>query len=119
MDASAVSDPPAVIVSVRITAVEEDVRRQIAALVDPVAAQPGCRRCVLLVDAARPELLTIVEEWRTRPDMERHFRSQEFWQLLLAAEMSAERPEFSIDTLACREGLEAIARSRASGRTEP
>jgi quinol monooxygenase YgiN len=108
-------DPPAVIVCVRITASEEDVRRQLVALIEPVAAQPGCLRCALLHDATRPEVVTVIEEWRTRPDMERHFRSQEFWRLLLAAELSSEPPEFSIDTLVSREGLEAVARSRANG----
>ena len=109
-------DAPAVVVSVRITASEDDVGRQLAALVDPVAAQPGCRRCQLLRDATHPEQVTILEEWETRSDMERHFRSQEFWRLLLAAELSAEPPEFRIDTLASSEGLEAVARSRSTER---
>jgi hypothetical protein len=56
----------------------------------------------------------VVEEWATRADLERHLRSDAFWQLLLLTESSTEPPEFSIDTVTTREGLDAIARARAA-----
>jgi quinol monooxygenase YgiN len=108
-------DRPAVIVSVRITAAKEEIRRQLAGLLEPIAAQPGCQCCRLLHDAIRGEVVTMIQEWQTRADMERHLRSQEFWRLLLVAELSSDPPEFRIDTLASREGLEAVVRLRADG----
>jgi quinol monooxygenase YgiN len=108
-------DTPAVVFTVRLKAAQEGVRRELAALLGPVAAQPGCQRCVLTLDARESNAVTLIEEWATRADLERHFRSDECRRLLLAADLSAAPPEFSIDTVSRREGLEAIARSRSTG----
>ncbi len=104
--------PPAFVLTVRLIAGDEDTRRQLAALVGPTGAQPGCRRCLVLCEAAREEAVTLLQEWATRDDLDRHLRSAEFWRLLLIAELSDEPPEFTIDTVSCREGLDAVARSR-------
>lgn len=109
---------PAVVLTVRLAAGQDEVRRELAALLGPVAAQPGCQRCALTRDAGGSNAVMLVEEWATRDDLERHFRSEEFWRLLVVADLSAEPPEFSIDTVSRREGLEAIARSRDSGRSQ-
>jgi quinol monooxygenase YgiN len=105
--------PPAVVLTVRLAADREDVRLALAALVAPVAAQPGCQRCALTLDASDSGRVTLVEEWSTREDLDRHLRSDEFWRVLVMAELCATPPQISIDTVVRREGLEAVARSRA------
>jgi len=106
--------PPAVILTVRL-AVREEVHRELASLLGQVGTTPGCRRAALAREAGVPGLVTLVEEWATRGDLDRHLRSDAFWRLLVLAESSSAQPEFSIDTVAVREGLEAIARARAAG----
>lgn len=105
---------PAAILTVRLAA-REDVRRELAALLGEVGTTPGCQRTVLAQEAGEAERVTVVQEWATRDDLERHLRSAVFWRLLLLTESSTEPPEFSIDTITAREGLEAIARARAAG----
>ena len=105
---------PAAVLTVRL-AVREEVRRDLAALLGQVGTQPGCQRTALALDACRSDLVMLVEEWATRDDLERHLRSDEFWRLLVLCELSSQQPEFSIDTVSAREGLDAIARSRAAG----
>ena len=102
---------PAVMFSVRMVA-GADVHRELAALVGPTRAQPGCLRCTLLRDEENPAALELVEEWASRADLDRHFRSEDCRRLLAAAELAAEAPSFRIDTVAAREGIEAIAAAR-------
>lgn len=102
---------PAVTFSVRLVA-GADVRRELAALVGPTRAQPGCLRCELLHDVANPSAVELVEEWGARADLDRHLRSDDCRRLLAVAELAAEAPSFRIDTIAAREGIEAIAAAR-------
>jgi quinol monooxygenase YgiN len=107
---------PAAILTIRLS-VRDELRRELGALLDQVATQPGCQRTALGIDATRTDLVTLVEEWGTRDELERHLRSDEFWRLLLLCELSTREPEFCIDTVSAREGLDAVARSRAAGAT--
>lgn len=97
--------------SVRLVAGPE-VRRELAALVGPIRVQPGCLRCELLLDAANPSAVELIEEWGSRTDLDRHLRSDDCRRLLAAADLAAEPPSFRIDTFATREGIEAIAAAR-------
>ena len=102
---------PAVMFSVRMVA-GADVHRELAALVGPTRAQPGCLRCTLLRDAENPAALALIEEWASRADLDRHFRSEDCRRLLAAAERAHAPPEFRISTLATCEEIEAIATAR-------
>jgi quinol monooxygenase YgiN len=101
----------AVVLSVRLVA-GPGVRRALAALVGPTRAQPGCLRCELLLDAANPSAIELIEEWGSRADLDRHLRSDDCRRLLAAADLAAEPPSFCIDTVVSREGIEAIAAAR-------
>ena len=106
---------PAVMFSLRMVA-GADVHRELAALVGPTRAQPGCLRCALLRDAENPAAIELVEEWASRADLDRHFRSEDCRRLLAAAERAHAPPEFRIHTFAACAGIEAIAAARgASG----
>jgi quinol monooxygenase YgiN len=102
----------AVVLTVRLVASREEVQRELEALVGPVRAQPGCRHCALMHDAAAPGVVTLTEEWETREDLDRHFRSEECRRLLALVELGDGPPELYIDSVAVREGLEAIAAAR-------
>jgi quinol monooxygenase YgiN len=102
-----------VVFSVRIVARGERVRRGLAALVAPSRAQPGCLRCELLQDAANPAAFELIGEWSSREDLDRYLRSEECRRLLAAAELADEAPTFRVDTVAAREGIEAIAAARS------
>jgi quinol monooxygenase YgiN len=108
----------ALLFTVHLTA-RDELRRELTALLGPVRAQPGCQRCMVTQDAVTSERIMVIQEWATRGDLERHFRSEECRQLLALAELSAAPPEFSIDTVVRREGLEAIARSRRAASRFP
>jgi quinol monooxygenase YgiN len=102
----------AVVLTVRLVASRDALRRELEALVGPVRAQPGCRHCAVMRDAEAPGVVTLVEEWETRADLDRHFRSEECRRLLALVELGDAPPELYIDSVAVREGLEAIAAAR-------
>jgi quinol monooxygenase YgiN len=98
--------------SVRILSRGDQVRRALAALVPPCRVQPGCLRCELFQDPANPAALELIGEWSSREDLDRYLRSEDCRRLLAAAELADEAPTFRIDTVAAREGIEAIAAAR-------
>jgi quinol monooxygenase YgiN len=104
--------------SVRLTAGPE-VRRELTALIGPTRAQPGCLRCELLQADARPWVVELIAEWASRSDLDRHLRSDDCRRLLAAADLAAEPPSFRIDTVASREGIEAIAAARGQSLDLP
>jgi quinol monooxygenase YgiN len=105
---------PAVTFGVRVVA-GEDVRRELAALVGPTRAQPGCLRCTLLRDAENPAVFELIEEWASRTDLDRHLRSEDCRRLLAAIDRAHAPPELRIHTLAACDGIEAIAAARGGG----
>ena len=102
---------PAVTFSVRGVAGPE-VHRELAALVGPTRAQPGCMRCALLRDAENPAAFELVEEWASRAELDFHFRSEDCRRLLAAIDRSHVPPVFRIHTLAACDGIEAVAAAR-------
>jgi quinol monooxygenase YgiN len=102
----------AVVLTVRLVASSEELQRELEALVGPVRAQPGCRHCAVMHDAEAPGVVTLTEEWETREDLDRHFRSEECRRLLALVELGDGPPELHIDSVSVREGLEAIAAAR-------
>ena len=64
---------------VRFTArpgAEEDLRRVLAALVEPTRAEDGCLRYDLLASADDPAELVFVEEWRDEAALAAHAASE-------------------------------------------
>ena len=61
-------------------------------LIESSRLDSGCLDCRLYADVADPNALTLVEEWATRPDMERRLRSAAYGQLLQLMEVSREPP---------------------------
>lgn len=108
----------AVVLTVRLVARREELQRELEALVGPVRAQPGCRHCSLMHDAEGSGVVTLVEEWETRADLDRHFRSEECRRLLALVELGDAPPELHIDSVAVREGMEAIAAARGQAATD-
>jgi quinol monooxygenase YgiN len=107
--------PSTAVLSVRLVARDDELRRQLEALIGPIAEQPGCRHCALLYEAGARDAVTLLEEWDSRNDLDRHLRSEECRRLLALLERADRVPEVHIDSIATREGLEAIARARGHG----
>jgi quinol monooxygenase YgiN len=90
----------------------EELVSSIGALVESSRLDSGCLDCRLYADVADPNALTLLEEWATRPDIERRLRSPAFGQLLQLVELSRQPPEMIFHTITETSGLEVIEQIR-------
>jgi len=81
-------------------------------IIEPMLVLPGCKSCRISQDLNDIDIAILVEEWQSKEDFERHIRSDEFRIILSMMELSSEKPEVEIATIANIEGFEAIERIR-------
>lgn len=104
-------------IQARLTIVAQPSRREelvrgINAIIESSRLDAGCLHCRLYADVADPDVLMLVEEWATRPDMDRRLRSTAYGHLLQLMEVSREPPETVFHTISETCGLETIQRVR-------
>jgi quinol monooxygenase YgiN len=90
----------------------EEMVRSICTLIESSRLDSGCLDCRLYAGIANPNALTLVEEWASRPDLERRLRSTEYGQLLQLMEVSREPPETVFHLITQTSGLETIRQVR-------
>ena len=90
----------------------EEMVRSITSLIESSRLDSGCLDCRLYAGIANPNVLTLVEEWASRPDLERRLRSTESGQLLQLMEVSREPPETVFHLITQTSGLETIRQVR-------
>ncbi len=101
--------------SVRIavpTARRQTLVASLKPLLEPTRVAPGCLACRLYADFDDLNVFCIVFEWADRASLERFLRSDACRILLGAMELGASRPEVHVDTIAEREGIEALVAMR-------
>jgi quinol monooxygenase YgiN len=76
----------------------------------------GCLSCHIYGDLQEKNVLMLEEVWRTEEDLDLHFRSDEYLNLLLVLEMSLKQPEIRFDTISSSAGIEAIEKARSRAR---
>jgi quinol monooxygenase YgiN len=81
-------------------------------LMSPTRVEPGCLDCRLYEDVTAEGVFTLVEDWATPVDFERHLRSETYRLLLLIIEMSSVPPEVRYYEVSRTMGMEAIHAAR-------
>jgi quinol monooxygenase YgiN len=77
-------------------------------VVGPTQVQPGCISCRFYQDLDDPDTILLMEEWKTRKDLDHHLKSDRYRIVLSLVDISAKPPEFKLNTISKSEGLEAI-----------
>ena len=77
-------------------------------ILGPTKIQPGCISCRLYQDLDEPDAVFLVEEWKSRKKLDRHFNSEQYRIILSLMEASDRFPDIKINTISKTEGLEAI-----------
>lgn len=85
------------------------------AAVGPIQVKRGCCGCSVELDATETGLVHYREEWESERGFERHVRSDEFWPILVAMDLSAKKPRACVGDLSARQGLEALLALREPG----
>lgn len=74
----------------------------------PTQVKRGCRCCRVEQDVTDPGLVHYREEWESEEAFERHVRSDEFWPILVAVDLSSEEPHVAIGDVSARHGLDVL-----------
>jgi len=81
-------------------------------MIAPTEKDLGCLSCAVLNDIQDENRFSLLQEWRSREDLNRHLMSQRFSVLLGAKTLLSEPLAIRIDTVSRSEGMEAVLAAR-------
>ena len=84
---------------------------------DQIRVKTGCADCAVYEARDQRHTILYVEQWRTREELDRHIRSDLYFRILAAMELSGGPPEVYFDHVSTTEGMELIERSRRRDET--
>ena len=91
-----------------------DALKILRSLAEQSRVQHGCISSRIYGDLEKENFIMIEEMWRSREDLERQLRSEEYRNRLLVAELALERPEIKFNTISNSTGIETIEKVRSS-----
>ena len=89
-----------------------EVFQALATVALMVRREKGCLRCQFCQDSEDDTALSLIEEWRSRKELDEHLQSQVFTILLGLVALLKEPLEIRICTVASDEGMETVKRAR-------
>ncbi|MBW1961319.1 MAG: antibiotic biosynthesis monooxygenase [Deltaproteobacteria bacterium] len=92
---------------------QKELRQTLLSITDLTGNDRGCLGCNVFCDMEDNHIYTLIEEWETREDMERHIRSERFSVLLGTKSLLAEPLEIQFHTVSRSEGMEVVNALRA------
>ncbi len=85
----------------------------LCSMLEPTRVEHGCVSCRFYRDAQRPNVFTLVEEWLTPDDLQRHLRSDQYRKLLALIDLSTEKPEIKFSAITKTSGIEYLVAARS------
>lgn len=97
-------------------------RAEIVELIRPIIgsteAQPACLFCRLYSETDDDDALVLLQEWRSQKDLDKFIRSHDFKRVLAAMDLASQPPEFTINTISSRAGMELVEKLRLSSQAK-
>jgi quinol monooxygenase YgiN len=90
----------------------EEVLEILRSVQGPVLAQPGCTACDIYEEQGTERAIVLVERFESDEALQAHLRSDTYWRVLRALELSQGEPEIRFEHVSASEGLELIERYR-------
>jgi quinol monooxygenase YgiN len=97
---------------------QQEILGVLRMLMAPLRADPACTGCRLYRSVEDDRVLAFEEEWRSKKDLERHMRSDDYRIVLSVLDCSTEPPEVNLQTIGDSRGMELMASFRGSGRQD-
>ena len=101
--------------TVRLTATQESrdkILQALRSLIEPIRVETGCVSCAVYFDLQDPNSIVLVEDWRTRGDLERHLGTAQYKKILEVMELSSEEPVVRFNSVVETKGLRLVAKVR-------
>jgi quinol monooxygenase YgiN len=85
-----------------------EMMQTLLSMIEPSAKEKGCLGYDVFCDLEENHVFSLIEEWETHEDLDRHIRSERF-SVLLGTKSLLEKPlEMKIHTVSHSEGAEAV-----------
>jgi quinol monooxygenase YgiN len=94
---------------------QKEVSQTLLSMIEPMGKEKGCLCCDVFCDMEDENILSLIEEWETREDLDRYIATKRFRVLLGAESLLNEPLEIQIHTVSRSEGIEAV--NAARGKT--
>jgi quinol monooxygenase YgiN len=84
----------------------------------PMCNLPGCMSCHGYQDVDNPNRLTLVEEWESLEDLEKHIATDDYRKKLSILDLSSQPPEILFHTVSETRGMDLITAVRDRGKSK-
>jgi len=105
-----------IIVRITMTARPEkrkEVMQTLLSMVEPTLQEKGCLSYQVFQGIKDENVFSLIKEWETREDLDRHLRTDRFGVLLGTRILLNEQQSIQIHTISHSEGIEAVHAARA------
>jgi quinol monooxygenase YgiN len=93
---------------------QKEVSQTLLSMIEPMEKEKGCLSYGVFCDMEDETIHSLIEEWETRENLDRHIASKNFRVLLGAESLLKEPLEIQIHTVSRSEGIVRSMPSRAS-----
>ena len=90
----------------------------IRAIIGPTEAQSSCSLCRFYSETDDDDALVLLQEWRSQEDLDRFIRSHDFKRVLAAMDQGNRAPEFCVNTVSSKAGMELVEKLRLSSQAK-
>ena len=104
-----------IIVKITMTARPEkrkEVMQTLLSMIEPMLQEKGCLSYQVFQDIDDENVFSLIKEWETREDLDRHMRFHRFGVLLGTKILLTEQQNIQIHTISHSEGMEAVHAAR-------
>ena len=92
-----------------------EIMQTLLSMIEPAEKEKGCLGYDVLCDLEDNHMFSLIEEWETREDLDRHIRSERFSVLLGTKSLLGKPLEMQIHTISHSEGVEIVNALRNKG----
>jgi len=85
-----------------------EVMQTLLSMIEPVENEKGCLGYDVFCDLEDSHVFSLIEEWKTREDLDHHILSERFSVLLGTKSLLAKPAEINIHTVSHSEGMEVV-----------
>ena len=94
-----------------------EMMQTLISMIDPTAKEAGCISYSVFCDIEDKNRFCLIEEWKTRKNLDHHIASHRFGVLLGTKALLREPLEIQIHTVSHSEGMDAIHAARRKKQT--
>jgi quinol monooxygenase YgiN len=95
-----------------------EMMQTLLSMIEPAEKEKGCLSYDVFCDLEDNNIFSLIEEWETRKDLDRHIRSERFSVLLGTKSLLGKTLEIKIHTVSHSEGAEVVNALRNKGTSK-